>query len=446
MGSVSGKRKRTVVYSLVIALFIIAGFRFSASRRHAITTQDELENENILGLSSLLTDVGAKLENSIILKKLLKVSLQQDDRLKLLERQNSQLLKSVRELKKPASHMAIRGKLLFLYPYDPSVKFPAYVWQLWKHGLNDERFDKDFLEGERQWAVKNPGFVHELFNDDTAHAFICFLYEDFPEIIDTYEKLPELVLKMDFFRYLILFAKGGVYADIDTFPFQPIPNWIPENIQPDEVGLIIGVGRDHTDSADLSIEQRKLQLGQFVIQAKPGHPILRETIALIVEYTQSLSKDTTDSKPSIKGLPKLKGSTPAQLAQAISTWTGSSVFTDCAFRYFNDWVQSAVFQKVTWREFDKIKKPKLVSDVLVMPVRAFATKLEYRADGKVDDPLAFVKHLGLAIWREDVKGATDEAPPMLGKTPQDKKDTNGKPVANDAGGNPAAKPAGEEKK
>lgn len=104
-------------------------------------------------------------------------------------------------------------------------------------------------------------------------------------MIEAFELLPETIMKMDFFKYLILYAKGGVYADIDTYPLQPIPNWTPENVSPLDIGMIIAIESD-SSSPDWRKEQiRRLQFGQFVIQAKPGHPILREAIAQIIEQT-----------------------------------------------------------------------------------------------------------------------------------------------------------------
>ena len=50
--------------------------------------------------------------------------------------------------------MLVFEKINFVYPYDADVRFPAYIWQTWKHGLNDEKFDEKYREGERQWAYK----------------------------------------------------------------------------------------------------------------------------------------------------------------------------------------------------------------------------------------------------------------------------------------------------
>ena len=77
----------------------------------------------------------------------------QEERLKI-EKQNNEILQEIKLLKSPPQHASIREKLTFVYPYDADVRFPAYIWQTWKHGLNDEKFDEKYREGERQWAYK----------------------------------------------------------------------------------------------------------------------------------------------------------------------------------------------------------------------------------------------------------------------------------------------------
>lgn len=64
------------------------------------------------------------------------------------------------------------------------------------------------------WDAVIPEFGHEVFNDKAAEAFIraelgaapaaCFLSCAVP------------AMRADFFRYCILLARGGVYADADT--------------------------------------------------------------------------------------------------------------------------------------------------------------------------------------------------------------------------------------
>lgn len=317
----------------------------------------------------------------------------QEQRLVALEKQNEQLLEMISAMRIPPLDQTIRDKLIFLQPYEQDAKFPGYIWQTWKHSLNDEKFKELYIEGQQQWADKNPGFVHELFNDDTSYAFIKHLYGHIPEVIEAFEALPEVILKVDFFKYLVLFARGGVYADVDTMPLQPIPNWIPDNVDPSELGLIISVGSESSSPQWRMENHRRLEFGQFVIQAKPGHPILREIIAQITIKTLRRKRQLKDGE-----IMALHGN-PNEIHLELSRWTGSGAWTDVVFEILNDYVKLSVYKAVTWKEFHALEVPKLISDVLILPIKSFASDLEVPKDGKISDAIAFVKHYNDKIWK-----------------------------------------------
>ncbi|GMM32192.1 alpha-1,6-mannosyltransferase [Martiniozyma asiatica (nom. inval.)] len=376
---------------LTIGIFFLLSSHGSTPLDLAEANKFTNEASNIFGLRSTNDELSQKIE--AMTDKLLK---QQEKRLAKIEAENAKLEKQLNDIRKPSSDMTLREKLAFVYPYDQKSKFPAYIWQTWKYGLNDERFGEAYKRGEEQWAVKNPGFVHELFNDDTANAIIRYLYMNIPEVIRVYELLPHVLLKMDFFRYLILFAKGGIYADVDTLPLQPIPNWIPENVVPTELGLVVGIESDPITKDWRKFYTRRLQFGNWVIQAKPGHPVLREMIANVVETTLTRLADD-------KLLALDEDSTDFLLQ--VMDWSGDGAWTDVVFKYFNDYVLSGVFSKVTWKEFTKMEVPKLVSDVLVMPVMSFSgiedpSAPENAVKGDETHPLAFVKHYKHRVYQQ----------------------------------------------
>lgn len=173
-----------------------------------------------------------------------------------------------------------------------------------------------------------------------------------------YDALPSSFLRIDFFKYLILLARGGIYADMDTNPLQPIPNWIPENVSPKEIGLVVGIENDSRNPDWRSKYLRRLQFGDWIIQAKPGHPIIREIVAKITENTLKRKSDG-ELRMHLRNDMNIMG------------WTGSGVWTDVIFTYFNDYVQSGVLSKITWKDFHDLKVPKLVSDVLIFPQSSF---------------------------------------------------------------------------
>ncbi|KAM9907185.1 hypothetical protein OXX79_001106 [Metschnikowia pulcherrima] len=384
-------RRKSIGITAVVVVIILAFAKWSTSK-----SKDTLAMDNFNGIYSLVFSENDKKQDEF-LKKMEKMHSKfyamQEQRLSQLEKQNEALLEQIRSLKVPPSSMSVREKLLFMVPYETRSKFPAYIWQSWKHGLNDDRFDATYKEGQAQWAFRNPGFVHELFNDDTSYATVKHLYNHMPEVIEAYEALPEVVLKMDFFRYLILFARGGVYADVDTMPLQPVPNWIPENVEATELGLIMSVGMEVNNKNWRSEVHRRLEFGQFIIQSKPGHPVLREIIGKITDTTLQKKRALREGeKLSLSG-------SPNQKLLEISRWTGSGLWTDVVFEYLNDYVRSSIYQSVSWKDFHNLEGPKLVSDILILPSKSFASDVEVSKDGKIADPIAFAKHWSAKIWK-----------------------------------------------
>lgn len=384
-------RRKPLIITVTLLCVVFAIFRYSTWR-----SKDALMLDNFNGIFLLVFTENDKKQDEFY-KRLEKLQsqfmLNQEERLSVLEKQNEQLLEYINSMRIPPADLTIRDKLIFLLPYDPSSKFPGYIWQTWKHGLNDEKFNALYREGQSQWAGKNPGFVHEIFNDDTSYAFIKHLYGHVPEVIEAFEALPEVILKIDFFKYLVLFARGGVYADVDTMPLQPIPNWIPDNVSPTEIGLIISVGSESSSPQWRMESHRRLEFGQFVIQAKPGHPILREIIAQITIKT--LRKKRLLKEGEYMGL---QGNSN-EMQLELSRWTGSGAWTDVVFEILNDYVKSSIYKSVTWKEFHDLTQPKLISDVLVLPIKSFASDLEVPKDGKITDAIAFVKHYNDKIWK-----------------------------------------------
>lgn len=128
------------------------------------------------------------------------------------------------------SHHSTYDKLAYAYPYDVTSKFPAYIWQTWKHTPAEPEFE--FREQESSWSEHHPGFIHEVVTDELAVSLLGLLYATIPEVLEAYDALPMPVLKADFFRYLILYARGGIYSDIDTYAIQSALAWLPDEVPP----------------------------------------------------------------------------------------------------------------------------------------------------------------------------------------------------------------------
>lgn len=47
------------------------------------------------------------------------------------------------------------------------------------------------------------------------------------ESLRVYRSFPLAVMKADFWRYAVLYARGGLYADVDVNALRPVAQWLP---------------------------------------------------------------------------------------------------------------------------------------------------------------------------------------------------------------------------
>ena len=198
-------------------------------------------------------------------------------------------------------------------------------------------------------------------------------------MLEAYQALPLNILKADFFRYLILLARGGVYSDIDTSALRPATEWLPNSFKVNQVGLVIGIEADPDRPDWKDWYSRRIQFCQWTIQSKPGHPVLREIVANITESTLKLKKA---GKLSIKHTD-------------VVEFTGPAIWTDTIFGFFNNpkyYDSSEEKRIIDWRVFTGMNRPKQLGDVVVLPITSFSPGVGHSGAGEVEDPQAFVFH------------------------------------------------------
>jgi len=276
------------------------------------------------------------------------------------------------------SRLSLYDKLAYQFPYDVESKFPAYIWQTWKWTPAHSEFD--FREQEATWTEQHPGFVHEVITDTVSVHLLRLLYASVPEVLEAYEALPLPVLKADFFRYLILLARGGIYSDIDTFAIRSALEWIPDSVPRDAVGLVIGIEADPDRPDWKEWYSRRIQFCQWTIQSKPGHPVLREVVSRITD--QTLKRKRAGSLRDIND-------------KSVIEFTGPALWTDIVFEYFNDdryFDMSSSPGPIDYRNFTGMEVAKRVGDVVVLPITSFSPGVQQMGAKDYDDPMAFVKH------------------------------------------------------
>lgn len=132
-----------------------------------------------------------------------------------------------------------------------------------------QTFKSDKLPLINRLAIKwlksrNKDYSYEFYDDERIVAFLLEEYGQ--EMLDVYNRLNIGAAKADFFRYAILYKKGGVYLDIDAY----VPGHLNDIIRPDDHAVISREG-----FPDLFV--------QWALVYEAGHPFLKRTLDNVVK-------------------------------------------------------------------------------------------------------------------------------------------------------------------
>lgn len=120
------------------------------------------------------------------------------------------------------------------------------------------------------WNMKrrNPDYSYHFYDDADIEKF---LKEEFPpRYFNTYNKLTIGAAKADFFRYAILYKKGGIYLDVDSAVSRPLKYLIKEN-----------------DEALISKERHEGLFVQWCLIFDKNHPFLERTLELMLDNIET---------------------------------------------------------------------------------------------------------------------------------------------------------------
>lgn len=140
------------------------------------------------------------------------------------------------------------------------MSIPKVIYQTFKNA------DLPFINRIAiKWLkLRNKDYSYEFYDDERITAFILAEYGQ--EILDVYNRLEIGAAKADFFRYAILYKKGGIYLDIDAY----VLGKLDRIIQPDDTALI-------------SREKFPNIFVQWALIFEAGHPFLKHTLDIVID-------------------------------------------------------------------------------------------------------------------------------------------------------------------
>lgn len=120
-----------------------------------------------------------------------------------------------------------------------------------------------------RWHIKkfrknNLDYSYEFYDDNRIEEFLKNEYA--PEVLESYKKLNIGAAKADFFRYAVLYKKGGVYVDIDSGINGSLNSFIMQD-----------------DFAVITREGHPELFAQWALVYSPEHPFLKTTMEMVME-------------------------------------------------------------------------------------------------------------------------------------------------------------------
>lgn len=278
----------------------------------------------------------------------------------------------------------IENRLKYFFPFDEDQVVENNIWQLWKYRADNEKFPKKCFQHMERWRVGNSEYNHNLITFDEAEQQIFnHFHYDMPEVIEAYMKLPDIRLKFDFLKYLVIFTSGGIYADIDTLDAKPLRFWYQSTLKPNKI--MVGINVDYNDINWDILYNRRLTFSTKIFKAKSHHPFLAKLIARIT-YTSLNYQEEIQNIDWDKAFQNVDSND-----EPLIQFTGESIFTDTLFDYFNelnnpivhrvartdkDLIPEEIFgpettQIFSYKLFTLAKGPTQVDDIVIMPQITF---------------------------------------------------------------------------
>ncbi|CAG8256766.1 unnamed protein product [Penicillium olsonii] len=268
--------------------------------------------------------------------------------------------------------------LFILYNYNREIPktitpIPPKLWyKTGPKGLNDQ--SESWL---RECLHKNPFHDTQILTDETGDEYVSLHYAHRPDIVYTYLGLQIPILKADFLRYLLLFAEGGVWSDLDVSCEVPIAEYVSREFRGADVGLVVGWEFD-VGWGDNFIRQ----FASWTIMARAGCVHLGVVIDEIVAAVRAMALMWGVG---VEGL-------TIEMVGDIIDLTGPRRLTGGVLRS----LETIRNEPVDMQSISSLMEPVLVEDVLILPGFAFAASSNNYMN---ESGVALVTHHYAGSWK-----------------------------------------------
>jgi len=150
--------------------------------------------------------------------------------------------------------------------HSDNIQIPKIIIQTWKTNDIPDRY-KNLISSIKS---NNPDYKYLYFSDNDIDIF---LKQNYPEYYETYLKLPVVIQKIDFFRYIAVYHYGGFYFDLDIECYKSLDNLLDNE-------CIFGLDT-HLNNSLYKLNRYKpfvnkpFLVGQYAFCAKPHNEFIK---------------------------------------------------------------------------------------------------------------------------------------------------------------------------
>lgn len=268
-------------------------------------------------------------------------------------------------------------------------EIPRKIW--YKLGARGLSHDATAWTGS--CIEKNPGYAVEYMTDESASAWVKDTFAQRPDIVEAYLALQIPIIQADWLRYLLLYAEGGMWSDLDVSCNSPIEAWIPPRYK-DNASIVVGWEFDTT----WPNAEPKHELATWTVLARPGSPHMLTAVEDVLRGLHDVARDNGVGVAGITATPPMMGD--------IVSFCGPRRMTASIFQSLQRTLgmSDGEFREVeagTWFNLE----PKLIGDVLILPGYSFAASMQFY-DAAVSERVGpqLVEHYYAGTWKNDKGG------------------------------------------
>lgn len=218
---------------------------------------------------------------------------------------------------------------------ETTYNIPKIVIQTWK----DHDIPAKYLSLIDNIKKHNTEYEYLFFTDNDI---LSFMKQHYPEYLQTYEKLPIKIQKIDFFRYVAVYHYGGVYMDLDMDGLKNMDDILQyKAVFPVDEYITDGLGRNKRYKYYYNNNQKFL-LGQYAFAAEPRNEFIKLLIDNIHNNIHSIVKSVNHDDQEYV----YKTTGPDYVSKIYMDYTNKStihILDNGKRQYFGDYAQHCHF-------------------------------------------------------------------------------------------------------